>query len=465
MNFWKNPEYNALKTIIVVLVVAGAAFFVYSYMHGDVLGGRGAVAKRGVTPPVVTTTGATPTADGAILNAKVESLGGEVSVIEFEYGQLSLYEATVELGTMYTAPNTYKKELKGLSCGSLYHYRAKATNSAGTTYGADMTFTPCPSAVTTNAASGIMKTAVVLNGTVTALGGAPAASVGFDYGTTTGYGMTINAGASTGTFYGFVDKLKCGTLYHYRAKATNASKTSYGADMMFTTTSCSMAEMKTVPKVYASPATQVGQASVILNGYLHDLGGHPGATVAFEYNPHSPVVGYGSTITVAQVWAKGFFTIKIPTGLICGTTYMFRATAANTTGTSKSDYLSFKTKDCGVADITGSIAAGVRTQAATMIRSTTAMLAATVTSVGSGTWSKPVVGFEYREASTYRWEVYEGGKQAQYSPIVYLNKPVRYTFPLNSLKRATTYYYRAFIYDLITGARMYGEEMSFRTTN
>ena len=43
MNFFNNPEYNSIKILLVVIVVAAAGYFAFTYMHGDTLGGKGQV--------------------------------------------------------------------------------------------------------------------------------------------------------------------------------------------------------------------------------------------------------------------------------------------------------------------------------------------------------------------------------------------------------------------------------------
>ncbi|HNW89671.1 MAG TPA: T9SS type A sorting domain-containing protein [Bacteroidales bacterium] len=67
------------------------------------------------------------------------------------------------------------------------------------------------------------------------------ANVYFEYGTTTSYGNTINAipysisGSSPSSISANITGLLSGTTYHFRVKSVNAFCTTYGEDMMFTT--------------------------------------------------------------------------------------------------------------------------------------------------------------------------------------------------------------------------------------
>jgi hypothetical protein len=120
-----------------------------------------------------------------------------------------------------------------------------ATNSSGTAYGSDMSFTTasCPAAptATTGAASAVTATGANLGATVS--DGGAATTVTFEYGMTASYGNaasggTVNAGAGSTAVSASVLGFACGTLYHFRVKAVNISGTSYGIDAGFTTSPC-----------------------------------------------------------------------------------------------------------------------------------------------------------------------------------------------------------------------------------
>jgi uncharacterized protein (TIGR02145 family) len=83
------------------------------------------------------------TTAGAKLNAAVNPNGLETSV-SFEYGITTLYglEKSAAPSTLTgSSSSNVSLLLTSLVPGTTYHYRVKATNSNGTTYGSDMTFT------------------------------------------------------------------------------------------------------------------------------------------------------------------------------------------------------------------------------------------------------------------------------------------------------------------------------------
>jgi hypothetical protein len=128
-----------------------------------------------------------------------------------------------------------------LTGGTLYHVRAFATNTAGTSYGNEVTFTTLsPPTVTTQAVSGIGGTTATGNGNLTDLGVPNPTAHGVVWSTTLNPTTANNvsdlgAASATGAFTAPITGLTGGTLYHVRAFATNTDGTSYGADVTFTT--------------------------------------------------------------------------------------------------------------------------------------------------------------------------------------------------------------------------------------
>lgn len=199
-------------------------------------------------PPTVTTAAATNvTRNSATLNAAVNPNGASTAA-NFSFGPTASYGATVAATPAPgagNAPVSVGATIGGLSCASTYHFRPSATNSAGVTHGADDTFTTAaclPPAVTTSAATDVTKNSAVLTGLVNA-NGVAATSV-FDYGPTSGYGSTIAAipASVTGTVHTPVSAaiagLACGTVYHYRVRASNVSASATGEDATFVSAAC-----------------------------------------------------------------------------------------------------------------------------------------------------------------------------------------------------------------------------------
>lgn len=76
----------------------------------------------------------------AILNADLTSVGGESTGYGFEYGTTISYGNNIPVNDA-TSPTIFNYELSSLTCHTTYHYRAYSTNSSGTAYGSDQSFT------------------------------------------------------------------------------------------------------------------------------------------------------------------------------------------------------------------------------------------------------------------------------------------------------------------------------------
>ena len=95
----------------------------------------------GVASPTVTTEPATGLAPAlATLNGTLDDDGGEACDCGFEWGETDAYGNTTPTQSRTTG-QTFAQQITGLEPGETYHFRAFATNSAGTGYGADRIFT------------------------------------------------------------------------------------------------------------------------------------------------------------------------------------------------------------------------------------------------------------------------------------------------------------------------------------
>jgi len=140
---------------------------------------------------------------------------------------------------------TFTATLTDLAPSTIYYARAYATNSLGTSYGEDIVFITLSleiaPTVITNSANNISRSGANLRGDITSIGTANVTSRGFEYGTTTLYGLnTYMVGDyDVGEYNMSLSNLSCATQYHFRAFAVNNVETSYGEDKTFTTTKCS----------------------------------------------------------------------------------------------------------------------------------------------------------------------------------------------------------------------------------
>ncbi|GAH88710.1 unnamed protein product, partial [marine sediment metagenome] len=120
-----------------------------------------------VSAPTVSADPATDIAAlSASLNGTLDDDGGAACDCGFEWGETVAYGNTTPTQTRTTG-QTFAQAISGLSPGTLYHFRAFATNETGTSYSADSTFTTIgtPTATTDPATGGGMVLAD-LNGTL-----------------------------------------------------------------------------------------------------------------------------------------------------------------------------------------------------------------------------------------------------------------------------------------------------------
>ena len=193
-------------------------------------------------PPVAITNPVSYIASfSATLNGSVNP-NGLTTTVHFEYGTTTSYGQITANQTK--TGNTYQSvaaNINGLTSSTTYHFRIVATNSSGTRYGSDRTFTTLsatgPPVVITNPATNVATSSATLNGSVDPHG--LTTSVNFQYGTTTAYGHTTANQTKTGNAYqnvaASISGLTTHTTYHFRIVATNSGGTRYGTDMRFTT--------------------------------------------------------------------------------------------------------------------------------------------------------------------------------------------------------------------------------------
>jgi len=287
-------------------------------------------AVSGVKPVVVTKSANQILPNGATLNGKVNA-GGLPTTYRFQYGLTTSYGSktpSTDAGSGSTAI-LRKAVVTNLQPSTTYHFRILATNSMGTTFGADKTFTTAPPKpiVVTNPASNLTSHEATLNGTVNA-DGLPT-TYRFQYGLTTSYGTkTPSTDGGSGTTAiarsATVTGLQPSTTYHFRIVASNSAGTSVGADRTFTTAPPKpIVVTKTASGVTATGANLRG--TVNPNGLATTYRFQYGLTTS--YGTKTPALDAGSGTTAISE-AAGI------SGLTPNTTYHFRIVATNSAGTS-----------------------------------------------------------------------------------------------------------------------------------
>ena len=154
-----------------------------------------------------------------------------------------------------TGTGIFTSTITGLTAGETYYVRAYATNSSGTAYGNEVTFTTVAvnlPTLTTLDISCSNSTSASIGGNISSDGGSAITARGVCWSTTSGP-TTANSktsdGTGSGSFPSIMTRLTGGTTYYVRAYATNSSGTSYGNEVSFTTVLASFPNCGTVTDI------------------------------------------------------------------------------------------------------------------------------------------------------------------------------------------------------------------------
>ena len=189
-----------------------------------------AVAVAASSPAVTTGSHSHVTDSSAVLHGAVNP-NGSATTYFFQWGLTTTYGVdsvahSAGHGTKAVAVST---TATGLIPGTTYHYRLVATNGAGTTIGADRTFTtggnPPPS-VATGPATQVGKNSATVTAVISP--NKQATTYYFQYGTSTAYGAqtipaTVAAGTAPVTVAITLTGLEARTIFHYRVVALHGN--------------------------------------------------------------------------------------------------------------------------------------------------------------------------------------------------------------------------------------------------
>jgi hypothetical protein len=381
-----------------------------------------------VAPSVTTDSLKNITATTASCFGNVTNTGGAtVSVRGVCWGTTSNPVATGLHATSGSGTGSYTCSITGLATGTTYYVRAYATNSVGTSYGTQLTFTTLPS-VTTTAASNITSDSATAGGVVTSAGTATVTARGVCWSSTANPSITnahTNNASGSGSFTSKLSGLASGTTYYIKAYATNSTGTAYGNELSFTTlatvTTTTASNVTTTTASCGGNVTSTGGAAITARGVCWSTSQNPLVTGS-----------HTSDGTVA-----GIFTSNI-TALASGTTYYVRAYATNSTGTAYGNQISITTLPA------------VTTNSADSIFTTTARSGGTVTSAGGVTVTARGVCWSTSQPPSLANSFTSNGTGTG-----------SFTSNLTALASGTTYYVMAYAKN-ITGTA-YGNQISFTT--
>ncbi|MGW8185212.1 MAG: Ig-like domain-containing protein [Candidatus Moraniibacteriota bacterium] len=382
--------------------------------------------------PLVTTNEVTAiNAAVATGNGNITSIGNESPVRSIEWGTTSgVYTNSCSAGT--GSVGTFSCSMTNLAQATTYYARAKATNSAGTVYGAEVSFQTqliMPPTLTTSSASSITGISAAGNGNVVNTGYENPTRY-IEWGTVSGvYTNSCSAGTgATGTYTCSMTGLSLGTTYYVRAKAVNSAGVGYGNEISFITLSVPTVTTYNISTITANSA--IGGGIIIYTGGVNPT----------RYIEWGTVSGVYTNSCNASTGAEGNYTCAI-TGLLPETTYYFRAKATNTAGTGYGSEMTFQTDPTEVSTLT--------TSAVTSIAGSTAVGNGNITYTGG---ENPTRYIEWGTASGIYTNSCSAGTGATGA----------YACSMTGLSNYTTYYVRAKAIN--SAGESYGNEVTFITS-
>ncbi len=249
-----------------------------------------------------------------------------------------------------TGTGTFISAITGLTPGATYYVRAYATNSVGTAYGTQVSFstTAILPTITTTSLSAITTTTATGGGNIISDGGAAISARGVCWNTSqypTILNSKTNDGTSAGTFSSSITGLTPGSTYYVRAYSTNSIGTAYGNQVTATT-------LANLPTISTNAISSISATTAVGGGNISNDGGAEVTArgVCWGTSPNPTIANNKTT----DGTGTGSFSSSI-TGLTLGVTYYVRAYATNSAGTAYGSEVTFKTVVLTVTDIDGNV--------------------------------------------------------------------------------------------------------------
>lgn len=421
----------------------GTVYHVRAYATssaGTAYGADLTLTTNAVLPAIQTSVIADISTNKASSGGTISSDGGALITIKGVCWSTSANPTTSDSKTNDgTGTDTFVSSIINLNPGTLYHVRAFATNSVGTSYGADVSFTTSSASLatlTTTVASAVTSTSATSGGDITSDGGGSITVRGvcWDITTnpTTGDNRTLD-GPGTGSYSSSLTGISPNTKYYVRAYATNSAGTAYGNEITFTTSpGVPSLTITTAPSFITATTTSSGGAissdggsAVTARGVVWGTGPAPTSDLATKTTDGSGTGSFVSNLT----------------GLTQNTLYYLRSYATNSVGTGYGPEISFSTLQLPT----------VTTTAATAVSSFGARMYGVVNAHNSST----NVEIQYGLSTAYDLVLVPSQSPVQF------NADVQVYVPVSGLNANTTYHYR--IRATSDAGTVVGNDMTFTT--
>jgi len=320
--------------------------------YGDEMSFKTLVILPTVTTDAVIISGfATATTGGTFtFGGKLTSTGGESNLTKgvewYIPNVFSAWFTDVSGSSLFSRTNT-----NALLPATTYSARAYATNSAGTAYGAVVTFTtltPTPLLTTSNVAW-LTSTTAVGGGNITDDRGVTTTRGicwGLSSGPTTANSKTVDSSTGVGSYVSNMTGLSSNSTYYVRAYATSIYGTFYGNEISFRNTAL---------LISTAVPSNLGSTTVTSGGIIPTDGGLSVTQRGVCWSTSSGPTTANSKL-VDPSTGIGSYTSLI-TGLTSGTTYYLRAYAITSSGTSYGEEVTFKTTSLATLTTTAGVMA------------------------------------------------------------------------------------------------------------
>ena len=332
---------------------------------------------------------------------------------------------------------SFVSNINGLKPGTTYNIRAFATNSNGTGYSSQSTFSTLALApvLTTNALTAVTSSTATSGGNITNDGGSPITARGVCWSNLPNP-TTVNSktsdGTGSGNFVSSITGLTPGLIYYTRAYATNSVGTSYGNQV--TTSITAVFPTITTTSILAFTSTTATSGGIIIS----DGGAAITARGVCWSTNQNPTTLNNKTIDGT---GTSNYTSSI-TGLNPGTSYYVRAYAINSIGISYGNQVTLTT----IASIPT-----ITTTLLSTITSSTATSGGNITSDGGSLVTLRGVCWSLTQSPTTANSKTTDGTGSG-----------SFTSSIIGMASVTKYYFRAYATNSIGTA--YGNEVSATTT-